>query len=82
MRLLFLGAFALLIAKGLQKDSGLLEHPSKVLPGDSNFFLEPNGEDGCTKELYQPKFQLPLPRVYDGVHNCKLKKKFFVIFGN
>uniref|UniRef100_A0A915PDB3 Nudix hydrolase domain-containing protein n=2 Tax=Meloidogyne TaxID=189290 RepID=A0A915PDB3_9BILA len=66
MRLLFLGAFALLIANGLQKgeDSGLLEHPSIQ-------FLEPNdvGKNGCTKELYQPKFQLPVPRVYDGVHN-------------
>jgi len=79
MRLLFLGAFALLIANGLQKgeDSGLLEHPSIQ-------FLEPNdvGKNGCTKELYQPKFQLPVPRVYDGVHNCKFFKKFFVIFGN
>nr|CAD2133894.1 unnamed protein product [Meloidogyne enterolobii] len=71
MRLLFLGVFALLIAKGLQKDSGLLEHPSKVLPGTRIYFWNQMVKMDAQKELYQPKFQLPLPRVYDGVHNSR-----------
>uniref|UniRef100_A0A915M3I5 Uncharacterized protein n=1 Tax=Meloidogyne javanica TaxID=6303 RepID=A0A915M3I5_MELJA len=68
MRLLALWAFALLIALGEAKDKGkATEGSSQCLPGNLNVYLEPNDE-GCTRELYQPKYQLPLPREYLGLY--------------
>jgi len=83
MPLLALWAFALLIALGEAKDKGkATEGSSQGLPGNLNVYLEAN-DAGCTRELYQPKYQLPLPREYNGLYKSMLiiKKDFtFTVF--
>nr|CAD2190071.1 unnamed protein product [Meloidogyne enterolobii] len=68
MRLLVLGAFTLLIALGEAKAP---ERSYQGLPGNINVYLEPNDE-GCKRKLYDPKFQLPLPRQYTGIYKSAI----------